>query len=253
MTLVFPLVFVVLMALEACFPLRTRRRAYLSRILTNLCLTLLVLLAGAWVVKRTALGVIAWPQAKGVGILPLLPEISWLRTTVAILLMDLSFYYWHRLNHVLDPLWRFHRVHHTDPDVDVSTTFRFHVVEILYSTVFRVLQVLIIGISPAHYALYGVLSLYATLFHHSNLYLPVRLASALSWVLVTPRMHGIHHSTAPGHTNSNYSVVFRWWDSLHKTLRMDAPQSELIMGVAGYEAPVHNRLLKLMLSPFRSP
>jgi len=250
--LVLAAVYIFLMGLERFFPLRICKQAYLHRLLTNVCLTVLVLLAGVWVVKRAALGTISWAQAGRVGILPLLPEISWLRAAVAILLMDLSFYYWHRLNHTLGLLWRFHRVHHIDPDLDVSSAFRFHPVEILYSSAFRVLQVLVIGISPGHYALYGFLSQYATLFHHSNLYIPTRCASVLNWILVTPRMHGVHHSTRPGHTNSNYSVIFRWWDGLHKTLRMDVDQSELTMGVQGYDAPVHNSLARLMLSPFRS-
>jgi len=240
------------MGLEVVSPLRTRRHGYRSRLLTNACLTIMVLLVGTWLVRPSALATMARGQTSRFSILAILPEVSWLRSVVAILLMDLSFYYWHWLNHKLGLLWRFHRVHHIDPDLDVSTAFRFHPVEILYSTAFRVLQVLVIGVSPTHYVLYGILSQYATLFHHTNLYIPTRYASILNWILVTPRMHGVHHSTRPGHTNSNYSVIFRWWDRLHKTLRMDVDQSELTMGVPGYQAPVSNNLLRLMLSPFRA-
>lgn len=242
-------VYAVVMGLELLFPLRMRKHGYRRRLLTNLCLSVLVLLVGAWVVTPAALGTMAWGPSRRLSILALLPELSWLQGMVAIGLMDLTFYYWHRLNHRVGLLWRFHRVHHIDPDLDVSTTFRFHPVEILFSSVFRVMQVLLIGMSPAHYALYGMLTQFATIFHHSNLYIPTRLASMLNWVLVTPRMHGIHHSALPGHTNSNYSVIFRWWDCLHRTLRMDADQSELSMGVRGYEAARHNDLTRLLLYP----
>src|SRR6185503_6617510 len=105
----------------------------------------------------------------------------------------LSFYYWHRLNHRLPLLWRFHSVHHMDPDLDVTTAVRFHFGEILLSTVFRSLQVVALGVGLTGYLLYEPRLQCANLFHHSNLRLPIRLERALNWVLVTPRMHGIHH------------------------------------------------------------
>ena len=139
--------------------------------------------------------------------------------------MDLTFYYWHRLNHTRPLLWRFHNVHHADPDMDVTTSFRFHWGEVLYSTVFRLLQVGLIGVSPLTYLVYEVVFNGATMFHHSNLRLPVAWERRLNRVFVTPRMHGVHHSAVGPETNSNYSVIFSWWDRLNRSLRLNvAPE-----------------------------
>jgi len=124
------------------------------------------------------------------------------------LLMDLSFYCWHRLNHTMPLLWRLHNAHHTDPDLDVSTSFRFHAGEILLSTGFRALQVVVIGVAPALYVTYDLVLQSATMFHHSNLRLPIRLERLMNLAVVTPRMHGIHHSTVRAETDSDYSVIF---------------------------------------------
>lgn len=147
-------------------------------------------------------------------------------------------------------MWRFHNVHHVDPDLDVTTSFRFHMVEILYSTAFRAAQVVLIGVSPAAFLAYQTAFTCGTVFHHGNLRLPLRLERALNTVIVTPRMHGIHHSAVRDETNSNYSVVFRWWDALFGTLRLGVPQSAITVGVPAYMAPEDNGIWRLTAMPF---
>src|SRR4029453_13648984 len=105
-----------------------------------------------------------------------------------------SFYYWHVANHKVALLWRFHNVHHMDPELDVSPGFRFPFGEVFLSTFFRVAQVGLLGISFASFAAYELVFQANTLFHHSNTRLPIRLERFLNAILVTPRMHGIHHS-----------------------------------------------------------
>jgi sterol desaturase/sphingolipid hydroxylase (fatty acid hydroxylase superfamily) len=146
-------------------------------------------------------------------------------------------------------LWRFHNVHHADPDLDISTSFRFHCGEILYSTVFRVLQAGCLGVLPATYLVYEVLFNCATMFHHSNLSIPVAWERRLNKVFVTPRMHGAHHSVVARETNSNYSVVFSLWDRLNRSLRLNVPQGEIIIGVPGYLRPRDNRFFPLLALP----
>lgn len=174
-----------------------------------------------------------------------------LAAVAGFLLMDLSFYYWHRLNHRVPLLWRFHNVHHLDPDLDVSTALRFHFGELALSSGFRIVQILAIGVSPWVYAAYEVVFQAGTLFHHSNVRLPIRLERALNKLLVTPRMHGIHHSEVRHETNSNYGVVFPWWDRVHRTLGLDIPQAEITIGVPGYSRPGDNRLREAVWAPFR--
>jgi len=164
--------------------------------------------------------------------------------------MDLTFYYWHRLNHTRPLLWRFHNVHHADPDMDVTTAFRFHFGEVLYSTVFRLFQVSLIGVVPLTYVVYEVVFNGATLFHHSNLRLPVAWERRLNRVFVTPRMHGVHHSAVGPETNSNYSVIFSWWDRLNRSLKLNVGQRDIVIGVPGYLRPGDNRILPMLALPF---
>jgi sterol desaturase/sphingolipid hydroxylase (fatty acid hydroxylase superfamily) len=172
---------------------------------------------------------------------------------LGFLLMDLTFYYWHRANHSITFLWRFHNVHHVNPDLDVSTSFRFHFGEVLYSLGFRMLQVYLIGISLLTYVVYELIFQCATMFHHSNIRLPITLERWLNKIIVTPRMHGIHHSIVQNETNSNYSVIFRWWDLIHGTLRLNVKQSDVVIGVPAYFGPEDNKFLNLLILPFRKP
>jgi sterol desaturase/sphingolipid hydroxylase (fatty acid hydroxylase superfamily) len=148
-------------------------------------------------------------------------------------------------------LWRFHNVHHCDPDLDVSTGFRFHFGEVAFSTVFRVVQVALLGVSLPQFAAYEILFQAVTLFEHSNLRLPEKLERALNLVFVTPRMHGVHHSQRRAETDSNFSVVFSFWDRLHGSLRLNVAQEQIKIGVPGYARPEDNRVLTALAAPFR--
>jgi sterol desaturase/sphingolipid hydroxylase (fatty acid hydroxylase superfamily) len=165
-------------------------------------------------------------------------------------MMDLSFYYWHRLNHVIPFLWRFHSVHHIDPDMDVTTSLRFHFGEVFLSAFFRVVQVLAIGVAPLTYVIYELFFSLATLFHHSNIRIGLDLEKRINRFIVTPRMHGIHHSVVRSELNSNYSVIFRWWDALNRSLVLNVPQSAIRIGVGRFQRPGDNGLLSLILLPF---
>ncbi len=142
-------------------------------------------------------------------------------------------------------------MHHIDPDLDVSTGFRFHFGEVLFSTLFRVAQVSLIGMSLTTYAVYELVFQANTLFHHSNVRLPIRLERLLNAILVTPRMHGIHHSQVRRETNSNFGVVFCWWDKLHRTIGLNIPQARIELGIAGYSLPHDNRVWHALTLPFR--
>lgn len=243
--------FLLLAALEHLWSLRRLKRPWPRRWLVNLAVTALAFGVGAALVRPAALAAAAWTQSHSLGLLPWLPLPFWAQFSLGFLWMDATFYFWHRANHVYPLLWRFHNVHHVDPDLDVSTSFRFHYGEVLYSALFRLLQVLLLGISPFTYLVYELCFNLATMFHHSNMGLPIRGERWLNKILVTPRMHGIHHSAVGHETNSNYSVIFSWWDRLSLSLRLNVPQGEVIIGVPGYLLPGDNRVWPLLLQPFR--
>jgi sterol desaturase/sphingolipid hydroxylase (fatty acid hydroxylase superfamily) len=249
--LVVAAVFVALLILETRFSLRQPKRPKAQRFVINVGVSALALATGAYIVVPIALKLSEQSSETSFGLLRLVPLPYAAEFVAGFLLMDLTFYYWHRANHVFPFFWRFHNVHHVDQDLDVSTSFRFHLGEVLYSLGFRVLQIYLIGISLLTYLVYELIFQCATMFHHSNVHLPITVERCLNKVIVTPRMHGIHHSIVKNETNSNYSVIFRWWDSMHGTLRLNVKQSDVVIGVPAYLEPQDNAFLNLIILPFR--
>jgi sterol desaturase/sphingolipid hydroxylase (fatty acid hydroxylase superfamily) len=149
----------------------------------------------------------------------------WAKAAISFILLDYSNYIWHILLHKLPFMWRFHLVHHTDLDLDVTTAFRFHFGELIASVIFRGGAVLLIGVSPLMALFYEIAFEAATQFHHSNTKLPFQFEKFLNKIFVTPRMHGIHHSMIKRETDSNYSIIFSFWDRIHKTVRLNISQN----------------------------
>ncbi|MGI9036314.1 MAG: sterol desaturase family protein [Pyrinomonadaceae bacterium] len=190
-------------------------------------------------VERENLGLLKWAR---------LPKF--LETIFAVALLDYTLYIWHVLTHRIPFLWRFHLVHHVDLDLDASTAIRFHFGELIISVLWRASQILIIGVSPASFAAWQSFLFPSILFHHSNVELPPDLEKKLSRFIVTPRLHGIHHSTVRAETDSNWSSGLTVWDLLHGTLKTDVPQAKIIIGVPAYQNPSEVTLPKILPLPF---
>ncbi|MHB1947876.1 MAG: sterol desaturase family protein [Gammaproteobacteria bacterium] len=237
---------------EQKWPLRKRTRSLLSRVRINFTFTILVYVIASLLISPLAKFIIEMTQSHQFGLLPLLSLSSTPRFILGFLLMDLTFYYWHRMNHEINLLWRFHNVHHVDPDLDVTTSMRFHIVEIAYSSVFRLVQLSLIGIDPIIFFCYEFVFQFNTFFQHSNIQLPIRFERIINKLIVTPRMHGIHHSTYFNEVNRNYSVFFSFWDHLHKTIKLNVPQQSITIGVPAYLESSDNTLTNLLLMPFKS-
>lgn len=184
------------------------------------------------------------------GLLGRLPLPVWAKHAVALVLMDYTFYVWHIAMHRVPLLWRFHAVHHVDLDLDTSTALRFHFGELALSVPWRAAQVACIGLDPNAFGLWQVWFALCVMFHHSNLRLPIAFERILNRVLVTPRMHGVHHSNHPEETNTNWSSGLTLWDWLHGTLRLDIRQAEIEIGVPAYRAASSVALPRLMQMPF---
>lgn len=248
---VFALLILFLLLLEQKFSLRRKTQLLLPRLIINLSLSVLSYLIVLFIIFPAQSKTLELTSSNNFGLVNLLNMTSFTSTVVAFLLMDLAFYYWHRLNHIIPFLWRFHNVHHFDPDLDVTTAFRFHFMEIGFSTLFRIIQISLIGISPFAFLIYESAFTANTIFQHSNIKLPLKLERILNKLIVTPRMHGIHHSNYRDETNSNYSTVFSFWDRLHKTITLNIPQREIKIGVPGYSDKSDNKLINVLTHPFR--
>lgn len=174
---------------------------------------------------------------------------AWVEIPLAVALMDYTLYLWHVLVHKVPWLWRFHQAHHVDLDMDTSTALRFHFAEMIISVPWRAAQVALLGVSPRGLSAWQTFTLLSILFHHSNAHLPPRWERWLSRLVVTPRMHGIHHSIIQDETDSNWSSGLTIWDWLHGTLRLDIPQEQIVIGVAAYRDPREVTLPKVLKLP----
>jgi sterol desaturase/sphingolipid hydroxylase (fatty acid hydroxylase superfamily) len=185
------------------------------------------------------------------GIASILPLPGPLRAAVAFLAFDYSMYLWHRMNHKVPVLWRFHRVHHTDKELDLTTAFRFHAGEIAASVAFRAAQAAVVGAGPRTALLYEVCLEGATAFHHANIRLPEALERAINKIFVTPRMHTVHHSIEEREVSSNWSVIFSLWDRLHGTFSPPFPERAVTLGVPEIRDARELSIYRLLSMPFR--
>jgi sterol desaturase/sphingolipid hydroxylase (fatty acid hydroxylase superfamily) len=242
--------FLVLFVLESRFRLRKRVSNRWRRIITNSVVSIPAFTLLRFLVLPAMVGIAFANQELrfGLNYLYALPGLA--ESLIAFLLLDYGNYIWHMLNHKLSFLWRFHVVHHTDPDLDITTAFRFHFGELIGSVFSRGAVVLLTGASPELVLIYEIVFEAATQFHHSNWRLPFRLEKLLNLVIVTPRMHGIHHSVVKQETDSNYSVIFSWWDRIHKTVRLDVDQNLVVTGVPSYSDQSELTIGYLLKLPF---
>ena len=247
--------FALLLVLQWRYPLRPATAPELRRVVMNLLAGAPGILVSQLAVLPIGLATIAWTTRNHFGLIEWLrlwwPATPfWLEAALGFLLLDLTFYYWHRLNHTIPLLWRFHNFHHVDPEMDVSTAWRFHFGEMALSSLFRVVQLGLAGISFPVYWIFEVCFAVEVQFHHSNWRLPFPVEQALNRILVTPRMHELHHSIVHRETDSNYSSVFSWWDRLNGSFTASRPDRKVTIGVPAYRDPSEHSLGKLWLLPF---
>ena len=247
--LLVALVFVLLL-LQWRFPLRRLHCAVFRRLIRNYTLSI-----PGFVILRLAMlplpfAIAVWAQSRHLGLLNWLQLPGWIASLAALFILDYAYWWWHWANHMVPFFWRFHNVHHTDLDMDVTTAARFHFGEIFFSIAFLSIVVLVCGIVPFSFIIFFVVFEAAVAFHHSNWRLPIEIERVLNLIIVTPRMHGIHHSIIQRETNSNWGTIFCWWDKLHFTLRRDVPQDAITIGVAAYRDEHELTLGKLLALPF---
>jgi sterol desaturase/sphingolipid hydroxylase (fatty acid hydroxylase superfamily) len=250
--LAFAIAFGALFLFERRRPLRPRREPGPARVGRNLTIGLL---AGATTAASEfpIVGpVLDLAARRRVGLLRWLPLPRALRVVLGFLLLDYTLYIWHWLNHRHPLLWRFHAVHHIDLDLDSTTGLRFHFGELTLAAAFRAAQILLLGVDADLLRRWQQLLVLSVVFHHSNLELPIAIERRLARVIVTPRMHGIHHSTRVEDTDSNYSSLLSVWDRLHRSLRVNVPQARITIGVPGFERPSDVTLVNSLALPFRA-
>ena len=235
---------------ETFFPFLAGRRNRPRHAFRNVAIALLNTILLAVLFGAATVGVASWAVQNEFGLLNWL-SVPWpWRLVPAVVLLDLWFYGWHRLNHRVPLLWRFHRMHHSDREMDVTTATRFHLGEHLGAATLRLGLILLLGVSAAEILIFEALVVANTMFHHANISLGP-LDRPLRWLIVTPNMHKIHHSRRRPETDSNYSTLFSFWDRLFRSYQMRVDCRDIELGLAELDEEQWQTVPGMLKTPFR--
>ncbi|MDQ3340813.1 MAG: sterol desaturase family protein [Myxococcota bacterium] len=223
--------FVTLTIAERRRPLRRPTNPANRRLVINLVVGAVGFGALALLYNGVVVRTVRWSAEREVGLLRWLEIPEWVASPLAVVLLDYTLWHWHWLNHRVPLLWRFHAAHHADLDLDASTALRFHPGELVLSLPFRAAQVALLGVALGPLLVWETLVALFVQFHHSNLRLPTRFERVLGGLIITPRIHGIHHSRRPRELHSNFGTLLSLWDRLHGLRVVDVPQDSIAIGL----------------------
>jgi sterol desaturase/sphingolipid hydroxylase (fatty acid hydroxylase superfamily) len=249
----FSVVIVAMALWEAWAPKRRLSIGRLVRWPSNLGVLAIDTLIVRVAFPAAAVGVALLCEARGWGLFNAVAVPFVAAVLLSVLLLDLAIYLQHVLFHAVPLLWRLHRMHHADLDIDVTTGVRFHPIEILLSLFIKFAVVALIG-TPALAVLIFELLLNATsMFNHSNIAMPASVDRIVRCLVVTPDMHRVHHSIVRAETNSNFGFNFPWWDRLFGTYRPQPARGHQAMtiGIESFRDPAELRLDRMLLQPLR--
>ncbi|ORU90912.1 MAG: Sterol desaturase [Cycloclasticus sp. symbiont of Poecilosclerida sp. M] len=234
-TLVKPIligtVLAILWAFEARLPMFRFKGNRLKHNASNIVLGVMNAVLAGFLFASLVLGVTTWASQNQIGLLNVLVLNPLVELLIGLIVFDCWQYWWHKINHAIPFLWRFHAVHHSDAAMDASSAVRFHTVEIIYSSAIRLMILPLIGLSIGHLLIYELILLPIILFHHSNIALSATLDKALRVFIVTPRIHWVHHSHIREETDSNYSSLLSVWDRLFGSFRLRTDPQNIRMGL----------------------
>jgi sterol desaturase/sphingolipid hydroxylase (fatty acid hydroxylase superfamily) len=218
----------------------------------NLGILLLDIAAVRLLVPTAAVGMALLAAEHGWGLLNLLHVPFWPAAAISVIALDLVISAQHVVSHHVPWLWRVHRMHHADVEIDVTTGLRFHPIEILLSLAIKMAAVLALGAPAAAVIVFEVLLNATAMFNHSNVRLPPRLDRAARFLIVTPQMHEVHHSAERRETDSNFGFNLPWWDRLFGTYR-EKPQAgeDVVIGLPVFRDSSEAKLLRMLVQPFR--
>lgn len=246
---------VMLMIAEALWPRRQRTLSRGSRWPSAALLLGVGLILTRLIVPAGLVGIALWGQQAGFGLFQWVDAPIWGAALVGYILFDFAVWAQHVAMHRFDILWRFHRVHHADPDFDVMTALRFHPGEILISLAWKGSVVALLGVPPVFVLWYEVILNVGAMFNHSNLRLPVGLDRGLRLLLVTPDMHRVHHSTDHDEANRNFGFFIPWWDRLFRLYQADPEQghSDMEIGQKDWRSRQAQSFWALLIQPRYKP
>lgn len=241
---------VCLGVLERFYSYRTRSVLRFQRWPSNLTIGLIDIVTIRIIFPLGLVGVAGWGKVNHVGLFNYFNFNDIFSSILGFLILDLAIYFQHVYSHKWKFLWRFHRVHHTDLDLDLTTAIRFHPIEILFSAMFKILLVFLFGISPEVILFFEIVLSSMAMFNHSNLFIPHKLEKKLRLFFVTPQMHIVHHSVERFESDTNFGFNFSCWDFIFRTYR-DVFSSSGRIGQKGYEDIDSQGVAQLLIQPIQ--
>ncbi len=250
---IFVGLFVLFAALEFFVPRRELRPVKTRRWFTNWTIVIVDSVLVRLLFKSAAVGGALWAQSAGVGLFNVIAVPAWLAVFVSFLALDFAIWLSHLASHKIPILWRVHRMHHSDIDIDVSTAIRFHPIEIVLSMVWKYAVVIALGAPAISVLIFEVVLNGGAMFNHANMRLPLWLDRVLRLVIVTPDMHRVHHSTDPSETDSNYGFNLSVWDRMFRTYVAQPALGHdgMRIGLADWQDEKPARLDWTLMVPFR--
>ena len=250
---VFISVLVVMLGWETLVPRRQRTVSRWLRWPNNFALTALNTGLLRVVFPVSAIGLALELSDRGWGLLNLVELPFWLSVALAVIVLDLAIYVQHVVFHAVPVLWRLHRMHHTDLDLDVTSGTRFHPLEMILSMLIKFGVLVVIGPPAVAGLIFEVVLNAMAMFNHANARLPQTLDRALRLLVVTPDMHRVHHSVIPAETNSNFGFNLSCWDRLFRTYRPQpaAGHTNMTIGLPVFRSPRELWLDRLLVQPLR--
>ena len=239
---------------EYLLPRRKRLYTRLRRWSSNLGLILLNNLVLRLLFPMAAAGAALWAQQHGWGLFNVVDLPAWLEFVATLLVLDFAIWLQHVMVHAIPLFWRLHRVHHADPDYDVTTGARFHPLEIILSMLIKFGVLLLLGPAVAAVVVFEILINATAMFNHGNLKLPLGVDRVLRLFIVTPDMHRVHHSVEEDETNSNFGFNLPWWDRLFGTYRDQPRAGHEAMQIGTHDCPDQDQntnLLGMLMIPVR--
>lgn len=251
----FFLVLLIMVLWEVSAARRPQRIARRQRWPANLSIVVLNTVVLRLVFPLAAVGAALFAAEQGWGVFNLIAVPLWAAVLASVLLLDLAIYLQHRVFHAVPWLWRLHRMHHADLELDVTSGLRFHPLEILLSMAIKVAIVMLLGAPAVAVILFEIVLNATAMFNHGNVRLPRAIDRRLRWLLVTPDMHRVHHSVVRAETDSNFGFSLSWWDRLFGTYREQptAGQLGMTIGLDAFRDPGQLRLDRMLVQPFITP
>ena len=247
-------IFVLVATSEALFPKRPRAIGRRRRWPANLGIAAINSGLVRLLFPAAAVGIALAVEARGWGFLNRVHLPDWLSVVVAIAILDLALYAQHVAFHRVPVLWRLHRMHHADLELDATTGLRFHPIEVLLSIVIKGGVITGSGASPLAVLIFEALLNATSVFNHANLALPSTVDRLLRLLVVTPDMHRVHHSIRREETDSNFGFNVPWWDRLFATYRAQPSDGHagMTIGIPQFRDPAELRLDRMLMQPLRS-